>query len=368
MRYIISGGGTGGHIYPAIAIADRIREADPGAEILFVGSRGGMEMELIPAAGYDISPIDVTYFHRAVSIHNLKGVGLLMLGLIESSRILSAFKPDWVIGTGGYVAGPVVYMAAKKGYKTMIHEQNAFPGLTNRILAKHVDVVALSFDEAKKHLSGFKRAVVTGNPVRKEYYQHNAGEFDEAGSAPDGKKTVLVSGGSGGSEHINRAVINMMEDNEDLPFLIHWSTGKRHYDEIVKRKQLEKQRHRGHRIVPYIDQMPMAIKTSHLVVCSAGAITIAEVEAAGKYSILVPKAYTAENHQEKNAIMMEKEGFATVIREKEIDGKRLMEEITRMLDKAPSSIEITKVRPAVDLIWSLMQEGPMASKKEPFQT
>jgi UDP-N-acetylglucosamine--N-acetylmuramyl-(pentapeptide) pyrophosphoryl-undecaprenol N-acetylglucosamine transferase len=359
MRYLISGGGTGGHIYPAIAIADRIRESEPTAEILFVGAANGLEMDLVPDAGYRIIPITVSYLRRKLSWHNVRSAFMLMKGLIESRQILKDFEPDWVIGTGGYVSGPVLYVAAKKRYKTMIHEQNAFPGLTNRILSAHVDFVALSFEEAKRYLKRTVNVVVTGNPIRKEYYQLTQMEARESFPEYKNRSMVLISGGSGGSLHINQAIEEMLQQKPSLPFKLYWATGKRHYNRMKSAISSETFSEAGHQMVPYIDNMPYALKACDLVVCSAGAITIAEVQASDKYSILIPKAYTAENHQEKNALMMEEYGYATVIRELDLTGELLYQKILDGLNREHQFVEHTKVRPAVDRIWSLLNQPNM---------
>ncbi|MEN1759525.1 undecaprenyldiphospho-muramoylpentapeptide beta-N-acetylglucosaminyltransferase [Anoxynatronum sibiricum] len=356
MRYLISGGGTGGHIYPAIAIADRIVEAEPDASILFVGTQKGLEMELVTAAGYEIKPITVSYLKRKLSLHNVKSLGMLLKGLTEAGKIIRQFKPDWVIGTGGYVSGPVVYLAAKKGIKTLIHEQNAFPGLTNRILSKHVDVVALSFEEAACHFRKKDRLVVTGNPIRKEYYQLTVDEARKSFPEYDEKKMVLIAGGSGGSSSINTAVHEMIKHSEELPFKLLWATGKNHYNQMKNIIDEQKLKQCGHQIVPYIHRMPYALKACDLVVCSAGAITIAEIQASEKYAILIPKAYTADNHQEKNARMMESCGFATVIREEELNGALLYQQILNGLLEEHQVLELTKVRPAVDRIWAHLRQ------------
>jgi len=357
MRYLISGGGTGGHIYPAIAIADRIREAEPDASILFVGTPKGLEMELVSAAGYEIEPITVSYLKRKLSFHNVKSLGMLLKGLTEVGRIIRRFKPDWVIGTGGYVSGPVVYLAAKKGIKTLIHEQNAFPGLTNRILSKYVDVVALSFEEAGDHFRNKDRLVVTGNPIRKEYYQLTEDEARKNFPEYDKKKMVLIAGGSGGSASINTAVKEMTQGSSQLPFKLLWATGTHHFEQMKSVIDEEGFNTAGHQMVPYIHRMPYALKACDLVVCSAGAITIAEVQASQKYSILIPKAYTADNHQEKNARMMEAYGYATVIREEDLTGDLLYQQILNGLLEDHRVVEHTKVRPAVDRIWTQLQNG-----------
>ncbi|MDW7671282.1 MAG: undecaprenyldiphospho-muramoylpentapeptide beta-N-acetylglucosaminyltransferase [Bacillota bacterium] len=357
MRYLLSGGGTGGHIYPAIAIADRIRESDPGAEILFVGAEKGLELDLVPQSGYPIESITVSYLKRKISWHNVKSLGMLMKGLVDAGRILKSFKPDWVIGTGGFVSGPVLYQAAKKGYRTLIHEQNAYPGLTNRILSRYVDVVALSFEDARRYIKRKDHSVVTGNPIRKEYYHLTQQEARKDFPEYKNKNMVLVAGGSGGSAQINQAVEEMLDQYPEMPFRLYWSTGKHYYEQVKKRCFNNAFVSGGHQMVPYIERMPYALKACDLIVSSAGAITIAEVMASDKHAVLIPKAYTAENHQEKNARMMESDGYAAVIREQELNGETLYHHILEGLKGDYQRVEHTKVRPAVDRIWSLLNQN-----------
>mgnify|MGYP001130653837 CR=1 FL=1 len=357
MRYLLSGGGTGGHIYPAIAIADRIKEGDPAAEILFIGAVNGLELDLVPKHGYTIKAITVSYLKRSLSLHNLRSSLKLMKGLYESYRILRDYKPDWVIGTGGYVSGPILYMAAKQGYRTLIHEQNAYPGLTNRVLSRYVDIVAISFGEAINYLKNKDVVSVTGNPIRKEYYELTDEEARSDFPEYSGKHMVLISGGSGGSSEINQAVEDMLRQYTNLPFSLYWATGKKYYKTVEKRVVSDEFIKAGHHIVPYINNMPYALKACDIIVCSAGAITIAEVQVSNKYAVLVPKSYTAENHQEKNAVMMEKDGYGTVIKEQDLTAELLFRKIVQGLDVHNQAIGHIKIRPAVDKIWDLLKKS-----------
>ncbi len=356
MRYLLSGGGTGGHIYPAIAIADRIREGDPKAEILFVGAVNGLELELVPQNGYTIKRITVSYLKRSLSIHNIKSAFKLVKGLYESNRIIRDFKPDWVIGTGGYVSGPVLFVAARRGYKTLIHEQNAYPGLTNRFLSNYVNNVAVSFDEAIKYFKNKDIITVTGNPIRKEYYQLTEEEAKRRFPDYSDKKMVLISGGSGGSVKINQAVEGMINKYENLPFSLYWATGKIFFESVEKRVVNAHFVKSGHQIVPYINNMPYALKACDIVVCSAGAITIAEVQISNKYAVLIPKSYTAGNHQEKNAFMMEIEGQGTVIKDQDLTPELLFSRILNGLEHNKLRMSHTKSSPAVDKIWDLINK------------
>ncbi len=330
MRVILSGGGTGGHIYPAISIAHKIREKHPNAEILFIGARRGMENNIVPKEGYSIKFITVSYLKRKFSLHNIKSVAMLFKGMLEARKIIKDFKPDIVIGTGGFVCGPVVYVASKLGIKTIIHEQNVFPGLTNRILDRHVDKIALSFEEAEKYFKNKDKLVVTGNPIRSDFFDITEEEAMSRYGNELNMPLVLVVGGSGGAFRINNAIIDILKEYKPRKFRIILVTGKRLYEQAVK--SIEKQNLlENHKIVPYINDMPYAIKACDLIVCSAGAITIAEITAVGKPAILIPKAYTAENHQQYNANAMANKGAAFVIYENELNGKVLNEKIEEIL-------------------------------------
>ncbi len=331
MRVILSGGGTGGHIYPAIAIANRIKKEFPKAEILFIGTERGLERELVLKAGYDIRFIPVSYLKRKISLHNVKSAGKLLMGLLEARKIIKRFKPDIVIGTGGFVCGPVLYMASKLRIKTLIHEQNVFPGLTNRILSSYVDRIAISFPEAERYFKEKLRGklVVTGNPIRDEFLQVSAIEANKR-YKPDNRPIVLIVGGSGGSSKLNAATIAMLKQRTVGEYRIILVTGKMHFSAVLEALK-DCSAAAGSTILPYINDMPHALRACDLIVCSAGAITIAEVTAAGKPSILIPKAHTAENHQEYNARAMEKAGAAIMLKENQLKGDVLYKAIESIL-------------------------------------
>ncbi len=331
MRVILSGGGTGGHIYPAISIANKIKEKYPSAEILFIGTEKGMESDVVPKAGYPIKFVTVSYLKRKISMHNIKSAGMLFKGIIEARKIIKDFRPDIVIGTGGFVCGPVVYMAAKLGIKTIIHEQNVFPGLTNRILDRYVDKIALSFKEAEKYFKSKNKLVVTGNPIRAEFFSITKEMAKEKYGTESNIPLVLVVGGSGGALKINNAVIEILKKNKPKDYKLLLVTGKRLYDDTMKNINISDLAN-NHEVMPYINDMPVAVNASDLIVCSAGAITISEITAVGKPAILIPKAHTAENHQEYNANAMASKGAAVVIREEELSGEILNKKIDEILN------------------------------------
>ncbi|OPJ56857.1 undecaprenyldiphospho-muramoylpentapeptide beta-N-acetylglucosaminyltransferase [Alkalithermobacter paradoxus] len=330
MRVLISGGGTGGHIYPAIAIANKLEEEIKDIEILFVGTEKGLESKVVPSAGYELKTITVEGFRRKITFDNVKRVLKLFKGLEDARKIVKQFKPDLVIGTGGYVCGPVVFNAAMRGIPTVIHEQNAFPGITNKILGKFVSKILISFEDARKYFNNESKVVFTGNPVRKEILNSNKANARKKLGIPEDKKMVLCVGGSGGSEKLNRSMIPIIRDfvKDDIQF-IH-VTGRYHYEDFMK--SLGEVNLRGcQKIVDYLDDMATALSASDLVICSAGAITLAEITVLGKPSIIIPKAYTAENHQEYNAKSLESKGAAIAILEKDLNSGSLSNAISKVL-------------------------------------
>lgn len=354
MKVIISGGGTGGHIYPAIAIADKIKNENPNAQILFIGTAKGLESEVVPKAGYKIKTITVSYLRRKISIHNIKSAAMLMKGLFEARTIIKKFKPDIVIGTGGFVCGPVLYVASRLGVKTLIHEQNVYPGLTNKILGKYVNRIAISFDDAKKYFKDTEKIFISGNPIREDFLKVDLQKALMKYKIKKDLPLVLIVGGSGGSLSINRAAIDLVSKfNNDFQTLL--VTGKAHYKSV---KEKLNNNENNLNVEPYLNDMPLALKACDIIICSAGAISISEITALGKPSILIPKAYTAENHQEFNARALEDQGAAITIKEKDLNGMILNETINSLLGDKDKLKEMEKKSKrsarinAIDIIYS----------------
>lgn len=357
MRVLLSGGGTGGHVYPAIAIANRIKEQYPDAEIMFVGTEKGIESEIVPKYGYELKTVTVQGFKRKIDFDNVKRVFKLFKGLEQSRKVVKKFKPDVVIGTGGYVSGPVLFNAAMSKVPTVIHEQNSFPGVTNKILSKVVTRVLTSFEDSHERFPEGSRdkLVLTGNPVRKEILVARKNIARKNLGISEDKKMVLCYGGSGGSEEINDAMKVVIENmvKEDIAFI--FATGKYYYEEFAK--SIEYLNLKPYQqVVPYLEDMANALAASDLVIGSAGAISLAEITALGKPSIIIPKAYTAENHQEYNAKSIESKGAGIAILEKDLTPKTLNETVFRLLgdrelliDMENASKEIGKPE-AIDLI------------------
>ena len=378
MKVLLSGGGTGGHVYPAIAIANKIKEENPDCEILFVGTEKGIESEIVPKYGYNLKTVTVQGFRRKIDFENVKRVFKLCKGLEQSRRIVKKFKPDIVIGTGGYVSGPVLFNAALNKTITIVHEQNSFPGVTNKILSKVCTKVLTSFEDSHERFPQESRdkLVLTGNPVRKEILQTRKSTARRKLGISEDKKMVLCYGGSGGSEEINDAMKFVIQNmvKEDIAFI--FATGKVYYDEFMESiKDIELKSYQ--RVVPYLDDMADGLAASDIVIGSAGAISLAEITALGKPSIIIPKAYTAENHLEYNAKSIEAQGAGIAILEKDLTPEKLNEVVFKLLgdrelliDMGNASKSIGKPE-AIDLIYAEIMKAyndKYGNKKEKKNT
>ena len=339
MRYLIAGGGTGGHIYPALAIAGALRTLDEAAEFLFVGTGHGLEADLVPRAGYRLEKIELYGFQRRLSLRNAKNIFLLARSMWRVRRILRKFRPDVVVGTGGYVCGPVLAQAAWAGIPTLIQEQNALPGVTNKILARLVDVAALGYAEAEAGFSGCKaRLIVTGNPVRPDLLSEEREAachfFDLRPDLP----VVLITGGSQGARSINQAALtlHMRCRKENKPVQILHITGQTDYNDIIRKLDSAgiavNTAASPIKVLPYVHEMPKALSAASLAVSRAGAIALAELSLCGVPSILIPYPHAAENHQEINARSLESKGAAIVMRDAELSGDWLFETVSSLLD------------------------------------
>lgn len=337
-KILFATGGTGGHINPALAVAGYIRENYPKAEILFVGTADRMEAQLVPAAGYDFKTIEIQGFSRELNFeglkHNIKTVNLLFKSEGQAKKIIEDFKPDVVIGFGGYVSGPVLSVAARMGIPTAVHEQNAFPGVTNKNLAKKVDVVMLTAPEAEKLLKPKNPCVVTGLPIRGEIISANK-EFARAEMKLDSRPLILSMGGSLGARAINEAVkyliLHRFEKKDCYYLHATGKAGASMIDDIGNDVDLNTNPQIMLR--EYINDMDRCLAAADLVVCRAGASSLSEIQALGKPSILVPYPYAAENHQYYNAKTMSDRDAAILIEEKDFTGERLLSEVEKLLSK-----------------------------------
>ncbi len=311
MKVIISGGGTGGHVYPAIAIAHALK-SKTDVDILFVGAKGKLEMEKVPAAGYPIKGLWISGFHRKKLYRNALFPLKVLSSLWASRKIIDNFKPDVVVGVGGYASGPLLKVAASKGIPTLIQEQNSYPGITNRILARSVDAICVAYDGLDRFFPS-EKIILTGNPVRKDIADL-AGECEEGYAhfkLDKSKKTVFIFGGSLGARSINdavRAQYDAIAAREDVQLL--WQVGKIYFDEF-SRSDIANLDHI--RICPFIDRMDLAYGIADIIICRAGASTISEISLVGKAAILVPSPNVAEDHQTKNAQALVEKDAAVII-------------------------------------------------------
>lgn len=335
MRIILSGGGTGGHIYPALTIIRAIEKAVENCEVLFVGTQKGLEADIIPKEGYSFSTIDVRGFERSLSFQNLATIFKTVGSVWESYSIIKKFKPDIVIGTGGYVCGPVLLAASILRIPTLVQEQNVIPGVTNKILARFVDKLAVGYVDAAKYFSDKDKVIYTGNPIRAEVMSASREDGIKALGLDANKKTILISGGSRGARSINQAMTDVHKffaGRKDVQ-LLH-VTGKSEYNGIVGNLQqcgIDIASAGNISIKPYLYDMPYALAAADLAIFRAGAIGLAELTARGIPSILIPYPYAAENHQEFNALVMKDNGAAEVIRDKELTGQRLLTIVNELI-------------------------------------
>ena len=337
MKVLIAAGGTAGHINPALAIAGALKKADPTAEIHFAGRKEGMEYRLVTQAGYPFHHIEITGFQRKLSLNNIKRNIITLWNLAlsgpKAKAIMKEVQPDLVIGCGGYVSGPVVRCAARQGIKTALHEQNAFPGVTNKLLAKDVDVVFAASAAAVEKLGAPEKTLVVGNPVRPEILNRDRAAARAAVHAGD--RTVILSfGGSLGADRINQVVADLCawEQKNHKPVLHLHATGQ-YGVQLFQDLEKEKGFAPGESLVvkEYINNMPELLAAADLVISRAGALTLAELEAVGRAAILIPSPNVAENHQYYNAMELQKAGAAVVIEEKDLTGEKLVQTVSEML-------------------------------------
>ena len=338
MRVLIAAGGTAGHINPALAIAGALKEADPTAEIHFAGRREGMEYDLVTKAGYPFHHIEITGFQRQLSLKNIgrNVVTLWNLALSgpKARAMMKTVRPDLVVGCGGYVSGPVVRCAARMGIKTAIHEQNAFPGVTNKLLAPDVDVVFSAVPAAVDKLGAPDKTLVVGNPVRPEVAAAAALRAENRAKLAAGGKTVILSfGGSLGARRINEVVADLCAwEQKTGRNILHLHATGRYGVQLFRDLAREKGFAPGENLIvqEYIDNMPELLSAADLVISRAGALTLAELEAVGRAAVLIPSPNVAENHQYFNAMELEKAGAAVVIEEKDLTGQKLIETVERL--------------------------------------
>jgi len=344
MRVVIAAAGTGGHINPGIAIANKIKSMEEDSEIIFVGTSRGLEVDLVPRAGYALKTLRAYGIERKLTLQNIKNLYYTIKSIKEAKKLMQEFKPDVVIGTGGYICMPVIIAANQMKIPTLLHESNAFPGVSVKLLSKKVNTVLLGFEDAKERLPKAKRIVVTGNPtkIKKQAFSDaQKSQFIQQMGLSQGKPIVLVFGGSQGAESINKSFTHIIEKQKNKEYQIMWAAGPAQY-EMIKQKLQEAhiniEQIENVKIVPYIYNMEEVISAVDLVVCRSGAMTITEIAIAGKPAIFIPFPYATENHQEYNAKVLEKVGAAKIILDKDLNEELLHHTIEKIILN-PSQLE-----------------------------
>lgn len=341
MKAIIAAAGTGGHINPGIAIANEIMKNEPNSKIIFVGTPRGLENDLVPRAGYELKQIEAYGISRKINIENIRKTIKTIKSIEEAKKIIKEFKPDVVIGMGGYISVAVGEAAKKLKVPIVLHESNAYPGVSIKILSKHAKVVCVGFEDAKKRLPKAKKIVVTGNPSKIEKINYSIEQKQEKLKQlklNSNLPIVLVFGGSQGARSINDALIDIIEKNLNHEYQIIWSAGKNNYEkikDILKEKNIDINKIKNVSILPYIYNMEEMMNIADLVVCRSGAMTITEVARLGKPAIFIPFPFATENHQEYNAKVLVNRDAAKLILDKDLNSKNLNETINLIVkDKA----------------------------------
>lgn len=343
MKVLFAGGGTAGHINPALAIAGYLREKEPDAQILYIGAKGGMEERLVPAAGFDFKSITISGFQRKLSWKNIKknvkNVVYVFTASKEARKIIKKFQPDICVGTGGYVAGPVIREAMKLKIPSIIHEQNAFPGVTNKMLSKRANKTMIAVADAKKYFDPASKCVLTGNPVRQTIIRVQRSAARKV-LGLDERPLILSFGGSLGARKINEAVADLLVESAKTDRFQHihgYGQWGGWLPDLIKEKELNLAKHPNIDIREYIDDMPECLAAADLVICRAGAISLSELQAQGKASILIPSPNVAENHQYYNAMALVRHKAATILEEKDLTGESLCKKVEELF-KRPETI------------------------------
>lgn len=338
MKIIFVGGGTAGHINPALALADYVKEKEPDSEILYVGAKGGMEEKLVPEAGFKFRGITVSGFARKLSFESVKKnfvtVKNIIISTFESRKILKEFKPDICVGTGGYVCGSFLRTAHSLNVPFLIHDSNSYPGVTTKLLAKKASKVLIINEEAKKHLPKSVKTEITGNPIRKKIFIADKNESFKSLGIENGP-VILSFGGSLGAKKINDIMAQLIINHkDDSPYTYIHGFGKKGHDfeEKFKEKGIDISKNHKYIFKEYIKNMPECLSAADLVICRSGATTLSEIEASAKPAILIPSPNVAENHQYHNAMALVNENAASIIEEKDLTAEKLWNEINRILN------------------------------------
>ena len=326
-RVIISGGGTGGHIFPAVAIANELRRRLPDTEILFVGANGRMEMTRVPAAGYQIVGLDITGLQRRLTPQNLLFPLRVLRAVRKAGKLIEEFRPDAVVGVGGYASAPVLLAATSRAIPSLIQEQNSYAGLVNKLLAKRVNKICVAYEGMEKFFPP-QKLVITGNPVRTEISQGDRAEALHFFGLDPAKKTLLVIGGSLGARTLNQATAAALPQLHQAGIQLLWQTGKLYFPEA--QQQAAAYQHANLHALEFIQRMDLAYAAADVVISRAGALSVSELCLTGKASILVPSPNVAEDHQTKNALALASKGAAILISDEHAPA-RLYDEALRLL-------------------------------------
>lgn len=333
MRVIIAAAGTGGHINPGIAIANKIKKEQPDSEIIFLGTDRGLEKDLVSRAGYELKTVDAYGLSKEISIKNIGNMMKTLKGINQAKKIVKDFKPDIVIGTGGYICGSAILAAKKYQVPTILHESNAFPGKAVEMLSKKVDTILVAFQEAKNRILKAKNVVVTGTPVKIRDLKLTPLEKNkikkEAG-LKENKPMVLVFGGSQGAKAINDTITEIVNKKMNKNYQIMWAPGPAQFD-IVKRNIKALSKLEEVKIVPYIYNMEEMMNVCDIIIARSGAMTITEISVVGKPAIFIPLPYVSQNHQEYNAKVLENVNAAKIILNKELSAQKLNDTINEMI-------------------------------------
>lgn len=339
MRVIVAAAGTGGHINPGLAIANKIKEMEPDSEIVFVGTNRGLENDLIPRAGYKLKQIDAYGLERKISISNFKKLFKTFKSVGVMKKFIKEFKPDIVVGTGGYICVPVGFAAKKAKVPIVLHESNAFPGIAVKVLSKKADEIFVGFEDAKARIPKAKKVMVSGTPTKIKKLEYSKSDIEKQKRDLGFKSNfdmplVLVFGGSQGAKSINNALINIIKQDLNKDYQIVWAVGKANYENVVeelKKSNIDVDNMENTKVLSYIYNMEEVMNASDLVLSRSGAMTITEIAKLQKASIFIPFPFATENHQEFNARAMEKVGAAKVILDKDLDDKVLNEMIEELI-------------------------------------
>lgn len=348
MKVLIAAAGTAGHINPGLAIANKIKEKNKGAKIVFIGTTRGLENDLVPRAGYELKTIEAYGLSKKISIDTLQKNIKTLKGFIQAGKIVKEFEPDIVIGTGGYICGAVISAAKKNNIPTLLHESNAFPGKAVKLLAPKTDTILISFEDARNRIKRAKNIVFTGTPVKikkREYTNIEKEKILKELGLNNSKRIILIFGGSQGAKKINEAIVELLKNKQNDSYQIIWATGPKQYD-IVKaefeKNSISMNNIKNAKILPYIYNMEEAMNIADVIIARSGAMTITEISNLGKPSILIPLPNVSQDHQLFNAKVLEKIEAAKIILNDDLNNNNLNESIHEIIDSEDILMKMSK--------------------------